>query len=170
MISLSVIFHRVLERLLLPLLIAATLMVGVHSRAFAQAEEFDPPEITNGERLFLETRFAQFFKAFLETGRGVNDTLADNGGGDPTLDTAVNWALDPSEFEEGPFTGQSMNCRSCHFVDELGVEEEIPGYGMSTYTDFARRSPVPAREDGHGSKIPTPGQCVFAKGILFPSF
>ena len=148
MILLSIIFPRMLGRLLIPLLIATTLMVGVHSLAFAQAEEFDPPEITNGERLFLETRFAQFFKTFLESGKGVNDTLTDNGGGDPTLDTAVNWALDPSEFEEGPFAGQSMNCRSCHFVDELGVEEEIPGYGMRTYTDFARRSPVPAREDG----------------------
>jgi hypothetical protein len=38
-----------------------------------------------------------------------------------------------------------MNCRSCHFVDE---QLETTNYGMRTYTDFARRSPMPAREDG----------------------
>jgi hypothetical protein len=39
-----------------------------------------------------------------------------------------------------------MNCRSCHFVDE---QLDAPDYGMRTYSDFARRSPIPAREDGH---------------------
>ncbi len=141
----SIIFSRFHSRLLVPALIAAFLMASVHSLVFAQAEEFDPPEITNGERLFLETRFAQFFNAFLEGGGHVNDLLPS---GDRTLDKVVNWQLQPGEFADGPFAGQSMNCRSCHFVDELGVEEPLAGYGMRTYTDFARRSPVPAREDG----------------------
>ena len=38
-----------------------------------------------------------------------------------------------------------MNCRSCHFVDDLLT---APGGGMRTYTDFAPRSPIPARTDG----------------------
>ena len=38
-----------------------------------------------------------------------------------------------------------MNCRSCHFVDDLLT---APGGGMRTYTDFAPRSPIPARADG----------------------
>jgi cytochrome c peroxidase len=38
-----------------------------------------------------------------------------------------------------------MNCRACHLVDE---QLDTPGGGMRTYADFARRSPVPAREDG----------------------
>ncbi|MCC6921604.1 MAG: hypothetical protein IT525_00845, partial [Nitrosomonas sp.] len=37
-------------------------------------DEFDPPEIAMGERLFLETRFAQFFAA-----HGT--------GGDPIMET-----------------------------------------------------------------------------------
>ena len=41
-----------------------------------------------------------------------------------------------------------MNCRSCHFVDE---NLDASGGGMRTYADFARRSSVPAREDGLAS-------------------
>ena len=145
MVLLSVIFSRFQSRFLLPCLMTTVLLASVPSLAFAQAEEFDPSEITNGERLFLETRFAQFFKAFLEGNGGVNDPLPS---GDPRLDKVVNWQIPPEEFADGPFAGQSINCRSCHFVDELGVEEPLAGYGMRTYTDFARRSPVPAREDG----------------------
>ena len=121
------------------------------SKAFAQeGEEVDPPEITNGERLFLETRFAQFFKVFLDGGGDVNDPLP---AGDPAVDKAVNSNLPPDQFADSPFAGQSINCRSCHFVDEIGVEEPLPAYGMRTYTDFARRSPVPAREDGHSTTV-----------------
>jgi hypothetical protein len=37
------------------------------SHSFAQeTEEADPAEISNGERLFLETRFAQLFTVFLK--------------------------------------------------------------------------------------------------------
>lgn len=145
MIVLSVIFPRFLGRPLLPSLIAAVLMTGVHSRAFAQAEESDPHEITNGERLFLEIRFAHFFKAFFDGGGGVKEDLP---GGDPTLNTVVNWNPTAGQAD-APFAGLSINCRSCHFVDDLGVGiDQIPGFGMRSYTDFARRSPIPAREDG----------------------
>ena len=46
----------------------------------------------------------------------------------------------------GPFAGESMNCRGCHLVDE---QVDGTGAGMRTYADFARRSPVPDRGDGH---------------------
>ncbi|MGB0911426.1 MAG: hypothetical protein ACPGYT_13770 [Nitrospirales bacterium] len=110
-----------------------------------EVEELDPAEISNGERLFLETRFAQFFKTFLDNSGDTNTALSQ---GDPSLDKAVNWQVASDQFADGPFAGQSMNCRSCHFVDELGVEDPLTGYGMRTYSDFARRSPIPAREDG----------------------
>lgn len=103
--------------LLLPLLILP-----------AAAEEADPAEIAIGERLFLETRFAQFF--------AVN-----NQGGDPAMDiTETTDAPLP-----GPFAGQSMNCAACHLVDQ---QLEVFGGGMRTYADFARRSPLQEREDG----------------------
>jgi hypothetical protein len=106
--------------------------------AQAVAEEADPPEIVLGERLFLETRFAQFFKQFLASGAGVNDPLPN---GDPVMNTTVTIG----KPLPGPFAGLSMNCRACHLVDE---HVETPGGTMRTYADFARRSPVPAREDG----------------------
>lgn len=98
----------------------------------------DPPEVTNGERLFLETRFAQFFKAYLEAGGTVNTPL-------PAGDPVMNLATTTEGGLPGPFAGLSMNCRACHLVDEhVGT----PGGGMRTYGDFARRSPIPDRGDG----------------------
>lgn len=93
-----------------------------------------------GERLFLETRFAQAFKAYLEAspGRTVNDPNA----GDAVVDTVETTGL---PISPGPFAGTSMNCRACHMVDDVVT---APGGGMRTYADFARRSPIPARADG----------------------
>ncbi len=132
---------------LVPLLATTFTLVGSSAVVLAQEveEETDPAEITNGERLFLETRFAQLFKVYLDNGGDLNTPLPD-GQGDPALDIVVNSQV-PSV--EHPFKGLSMNCRSCHFVDEVGVEGGlVVGYGMRTYSDFARRSPLPAREDG----------------------
>lgn len=95
-------------------------------------------EQTVGERLFLETRFAQSFKAFLDNGGDVNDPTI----GDPVVETVETTG---PPISPGPFQGTSINCRSCHFVDDaLGAS----GGGMRAYADFARRSPVPARSDG----------------------
>lgn len=91
-----------------------------------------------GERLFLETRFAQAFKVFLDNGGDVNNPRAADGVVN-TVET-VGAPIDP-----GPFKGLSMNCRACHMVDDVLT---APGGGMRTYTDFARRSPIPARADG----------------------
>lgn len=91
-----------------------------------------------GERLFLDTRFARTFKLFLDGGGTVNDPLP---AGDPVMaETQTTGQPLP-----GPFAGQSMNCRACHLVDE---HVDTTGGGMRTYTDFARRSPVPQGPDG----------------------
>lgn len=95
------------------------------------------PEILLGNRLFDETRFAQYFWA--RAGSSVNTTLAE---GDPALETTRTTGASLP----GPFRGESMNCRACH----LDVEHRnTPGGGSRNYADFARRSPIPARpEDG----------------------
>ena len=91
-----------------------------------------------GERLFLETRFAQAFKVFVDTGGDVNDpTIGDN-----VVNTVETLG---APITPGPFKGLSMNCRACHLVDDV---LDAPGGGMRTYADFARRSPLPARADG----------------------
>jgi cytochrome c peroxidase len=99
-------------------------------------EERDPAEVVIGERLFLETRFAQYFAT--HSGGDVNRPLA---AGDPIVATVET----TKGTVPGPFAGQSINCRSCHFVDDLAG---VAGAGNRAYADFARRSPVPAREDG----------------------
>ena len=97
-------------------------------------------EASVGERLFVETRFAQFFKAYLDSGGKMNDRLPV---GDPVMN--ISETTGPGVGLPGPFAGLSMNCRACHLVDEhVGA----PGGGMRTYTDFALRSPIPDRGDG----------------------
>lgn len=91
-----------------------------------------------GERLFLDTRFAQTFKAFMDTGGKAND---------PKSDDAVVAIFETlgAPINPGPFKGMSMNCRTCHLVDDALSSS---GGGMRAYADFARRSPIPARADG----------------------
>jgi hypothetical protein len=100
-----------------------------------QAFKADPPEVALGERLFLETRFAQFF--FAHCGGNVNTVLAQ---GDPVLDESRS----RSHSLPGPFRGLSMNCRACHLV----AEQSSLGRGNRSYADYAARSPIPLREDG----------------------
>jgi len=109
----------------------------------------DPAE--TGERFFLETRFAQLYKKLLADGDipNVNSPIP-SGNEDPALDKAINWKLEDTNIEPEDNEFTSMNCRSCHFVDEY---VDITSYGMRTYTDFARRSPVPAREDGKKTSV-----------------
>ena len=81
-----------------------------------------------GERLFLDTRFSQYFAIHMT---GVNDPLT---AGDPVMDQVQT----TTGTLPGPFVGQSMNCRSCHFVDELN------GTAVNTraYADYTPRSPI----------------------------
>ena len=96
----------------------------------------DPPEVQLGERLFRETRFSQLFFA---RGGDLDRPLAI---GDPVLERTVR--ANGDSFA-GPYAGGGMNCASCHLVDEL---ESVAGAGTRSYSDFARRSPIPSREDG----------------------
>ena len=104
--------------------------------AVRREKEQPAPEVAIGERLFLETRFSQFF--FAKSGGRVNQPLA---AGDSVMAvTATTDATLP-----GPFAGQGMNCRACHLVGEHAT---TAGGGTRTYADFARRSPIPVRGDG----------------------
>ena len=124
------------------LLLLSFLLLCVASRARAEeedeggGEEADPPQVAVGERLFLETRFSQFF--FARCGGDANALVP---GGDPV--TANIETLNGTI--PGPFAGQGINCRNCHFVDDA---KQTPGGGNRSYSDFARHSPVPEREDG----------------------
>ena len=94
----------------------------------------DPAKVAIGERLFLETRFSQFF--FAQSHGNANALL-------PSGDPVVASSATTNRPLPGPFAGYSINCRACHLVNE----HNAAGWGNRTYADYARRSPVPARED-----------------------
>lgn len=122
-----------------------TFAISLHAE-----EELDPPEIMLGERLFLETRFAQYFKAHLDQGGKINQPITK---GDPALNKTVRFSgLPPYQipFADGPYAGQTYNCRTCHLVDEHLEQKEL---GMRSYSDFASRSPVPTRNDGQVTTV-----------------
>lgn len=133
------------------LAISALLFISATVLHAEEAEELDPAEILLGERLFLETRFAQFFAAHLdENNNDVNTPLKK---GDPALDKTMRFfGLPPYQipFVDGPYAGQSFSCRTCHLVDEHLEQAEL---GMRSYADFASRSPLPTREDGRTTTV-----------------
>lgn len=109
--------------------------------AQSQSQPSTPaPEVAIGQRLFVETRFAQAF--FAQCNGNVNASVS----GDPTLDETVT-AGSPLP---GAFAGKTMNCRTCHLEDE---QLKAPGGGMRTYCDFSRRSPIPDRGDGKTTTV-----------------
>jgi len=122
----------ILSVLLLIFVLAAMLSCGSAGDApeFKTDVDVTPPEDTIGERLFLDTRFAEYFAVHMT---GVNQPLTV---GDPVVQQVqtTNGVL------PGPFVGQSINCRSCHFVTEF---QGVPGAGNRTYSDFTTRSPIP---------------------------
>jgi cytochrome c peroxidase len=128
----------------------------------APEEEADPAEVAIGERLFLETRLAHYF--FARAGGNANAILAV---GDPVVD-GVQTLAGPIA---GPFAGQAMNCRSCHFVDDV---KTVPGGGNRAYDDFARQSPIPAREDGRQLTLrnspPLVNSAIARRGPFFLHF
>ena len=116
------------------------------ARAAACRDPFDPAvnpaQVLLGDRLFRETRFGQFFFAFLEADarRTVNTPLRPP---DPT----VRFEQDADgKRKPDPFRAYSMNCRNCHLGNDLLGVARFDG---RTYCDFAQRSPIPARGDGH---------------------
>jgi cytochrome c peroxidase len=115
---------------------AALVLLATSTPLHADPTVGEPPEILLGNRLFDETRFAQFFWA--RSAATPNASLAE---GDPS----VAWSVTTGAPLPGPFAGQSINCRVCH----LDIEHKgVAGGGGRNYSDFARRSPVPARDDG----------------------
>ena len=119
---------------------------------FRSENEVTPAEDSIGERLFLDTRFAQYFATHMT---GVNQPLAV---GDPAVEQVytMNGTL------PGPFAGQSMNCRSCHFVTEF---TGVTGAGNRTYADFTNRSPLPRAINGFDH---TPRNAMQMVGSLQP--
>ena len=107
--------------------ILTVLIVCLFLPTIVVAEESDPAEVLIGERLFLETRFAQSY-------------FAHPGKADPILKTTRT----ASQPLRGPFAGQTINCRNCHLVDEHAAN---PAAGMRSYADFASLSPIPSRQD-----------------------
>ncbi len=112
-----------------------------------------PAEQQIGERLFVDTRFAEYFAAHMT---GVNDPLTV---GDPVVQTVQNVLTGP---QPGPFAGQSINCRSCHFVVEF---QGVAGAGNRTYADFTTRSPLPLAMNGFTT---TPRNSMQMVGSLTP--
>jgi hypothetical protein len=94
---------------------------------------YPAPEVALGERLFVETRFAQFFATHMT---GINQPLS---AGDPVVAVVQT----TSGTLPGPYAGQSINCRSCHFVTEFEG-----GAGNRSYSDFTTRSPLPRTING----------------------
>jgi cytochrome c peroxidase len=95
------------------------------------------PEVRLGDRLFFETRFAQYF--FAHNRGDVNAALKQ---GDRLVDQVP--AADRAALP-GPFRGQSISCRQCHFGDDFIDSRPLAG---RTYVDFSRHSPIPERGDG----------------------
>jgi hypothetical protein len=102
---------------------------------FETDQDVTPAEQNIGERIFVDTRWAEYFAANMTD---VNSPLAV---GDPVVATVqtTNGPL------PGPFAGQSINCRSCHFVVEF---QGVPGAGNRTYADFTDHSPIPLPMNG----------------------
>jgi cytochrome c peroxidase len=111
-----------------------------------------PADQNVGERIFIDTRFAQYFAANMT---GVNDPLAI---GDPVV-AMVNTPIGP---QTGPFAGQSINCRSCHFVTEF---TDVVGLRDRTYADFVDHSPIPRTINGIHS---TPRNAMQMVGSMQP--
>lgn len=119
---------------------------------FPAEADATPAEDSIGERLFLDTRFAQYFATHMT---GVNKPLTS---GDPVVQQVytTNGTL------PGPFAGQSINCRSCHFVTEF---QGVSGAGNRTYADFTTRSPIPLPMNGFTQ---TPRNSMHMVGSLEP--
>jgi cytochrome c peroxidase len=100
-------------------------------------------EVLLGDRLFFESRFAQYFFA-----RFNGDVNAPLSAGDPVMDPMPELAGTTllGQPLQGRFRGQSMNCRQCHLGDDFLYEQPMAG---RTYVDFSTRSPIPHRGDGH---------------------
>jgi hypothetical protein len=115
-----------------------------------QEAEGAPADQNVGERIFVDTRFAEYFAANMT---GVNDPL-------PVGDPVVARVDTPIGMMPGPFAGESINCRSCHFVTEF---QNVNGVGNRTYADFVTHSAMPQSINGINS---TPRNAMQMVGSL----
>ncbi len=122
--------------LLLPLALALVIGCGSgQAPDFRQEADATPPADTIGERLFLDTRFSEYFASHMTA---INAPLS-------TGDPVVAQVETPGGALPGPFAGQAINCRSCHFVTEF---QGVAGAGNRTYSDFSQHSPIPRTISG----------------------
>lgn len=136
---------------MMKMMFATAFVVGSLAIAFRVQADNDSVGAPNiGERLFLDTRFAEFF--FTNSGGNVNIVLTN---GDPVVSNVAS-IYGPLP---GPFSGQSMNCRNCHMV------EELENVGNRTYADFAQRSLIPDIGDG---RVTTPRNAIDLVNSLLP--
>jgi len=146
------------------LVAAAPLFVSIFSaEAFTLDDDATNAAANIGERLFLETRFSQFF--FTNCDGDVNAivpniTNSDYTGGEIIESGDTNVVLtngDPVMAmlktiygpQPGPFAGLSMNCRQCHLVNEMQNSRGVNCLGNRTYCDFSTHSPIPNIGDGN---------------------
>ena len=145
------------------------MMVGVgmvalcgNAHAAACRDPFiNPAEVQLGDRLFRETRFAQFFFAFLQadSSRTVNTPLHPP---DPTVRFEQN--AEGKRLPD-PFRAYSMNCRNCHLGNDLLGVSRFEG---RTYCDFAARSPIPPRTGDSRVTTPRNSQPLVSVSIARP--
>ncbi|HEX3987336.1 MAG TPA: hypothetical protein VHX13_12090 [Acidobacteriaceae bacterium] len=140
-------------------LVVAVVLAGVMTGCgsseapnFPAEADATPAADSIGEALFLDTRFNEYFATHMT---GVNQPLAV---GDPV----VNQVQTTNGPLPGPFAGQSINCRSCHFVTEF---EGVTGGGNRTYSDFTTRSPIPRAMNGFDH---TPRNAMQMVGTMQP--
>ena len=146
-----VVFLAILSTVL-PLFLVISCGSAATAPAFPSETDSTPPEDSIGERLFLDTRFAEYFAVNMTA---VNQPLKV---GDPVVaEVQTTTGTLP-----GPFSGQSINCRSCHFVTEF---TGVSGAGNRTYSDFTSRSPMPRTI---GSFDHTPRNAMQMVGSLQP--
>ena len=126
----------------------ALCLLAAVGRVLADDDTFGDSNI--GERLFLETRFAEFF--FTNSGGDANFILTN---GDPVMSNNAS-IYGPLP---GAFAGRSMNCRNCHMV------EEHESFENRTYADFAQRSPIPFDGD---NRVETPRNAIDLVNSLLP--
>jgi hypothetical protein len=128
-----------------PALVLATILLCALSPVFSSRgdNDFANGSANIGERLFLETRFSEFF--FTNSDGDANAILTS---GDLVVSNEAS-AYGPLP---GPFRGYAMNCRECHLVEEEenNTNSLLPPFdsGNRTYCDFAPRSPIPNIGDG----------------------
>lgn len=128
----------VLAKAILPALFVALLCGGCGSGKAPEPLQEAEGAIGDqnvGERIFIDTRFAEYFAEHMT---GVNDPLAV---GDPVV-AAVST---PAGVLPGPFARQAINCRSCHFVTEFTDVDKVRN---RTYADFVSHSPMPRMING----------------------